>query len=82
MDVLVRTCCEFFNAPLKNLKNVLFKIEVCPCTCKMIFLIVAFAKNNVIGKDGKISWNIDVAATIVTATSWLPLLDSNQRPPD
>ena len=25
----------------------------------MIFLIVAFAKNNVIGKDGKISWNID-----------------------
>ena len=25
----------------------------------MISLIVAFAKNNVIGKDGKIPWNID-----------------------
>ena len=25
----------------------------------MIYLIVAFAKNNVIGKDGKIPWNID-----------------------
>ena len=25
----------------------------------MISLIVAFAKNNVIGKDGKIPWNIE-----------------------
>ena len=54
MDDLVRTCCEFFfNAPLKNSENVLFKIKVCPhFLSKLPKETVWFADRDGLGTSG------------------------------